>query len=76
MTEFSIFLSDMNAVNVLYNAAQKRDYDIELHSKNHIVPAKSLVGIFSFDLTKPVKVVSPKDNDCALKRELLDYICD
>ena len=75
MTEFFILLSDMGAVNKLYNAAEKRDYDIELHASNHIVPAKSLVGIFSFDLTKPIKVVSPKENDLELKRELFNYIC-
>ena len=76
MTEFSVLLTDMQAVNRIHDAAEKRDYSIELHSDNHIVPANSLVGIFSFDLTKPVKVVSKKDNDVALKRELFDYICD
>lgn len=76
MTEFSVLLSDMQAVNKIHNAAEKRDYTIELHSDNHIVPANSLVGIFSFDLTKPVKVVSTKENDLVLKKELLDYICD
>ncbi|MBR6572455.1 MAG: hypothetical protein IKK77_01890 [Clostridia bacterium] len=76
MTEFSVLLSDMQAVNKLHSAAEKRDYVIEIHSNNHIVPANSLVGIFSFDLTKPVRVVSSKENDLALKRELFDYICD
>ena len=76
MTEFSVLLSDMQAVNKIYEAAEKRDYIIEIHSDNHIVPANSLVGIFSFDLTKPVKVVSSKENDLTLKRELFDYICD
>ena len=51
MTEFSVLLSDMQAVNKLHSAAEKRDYVIEIHSNNHIVPANSLVGIFSFDLT-------------------------
>ena len=76
MTEFKILLSDMQAVNKLHDAAEKRDYTIELHSDNHIVPANSLVGIFSFDLTKPIRVVSSKENDLTLKRELFDYICD
>ena len=66
MTEFSVLLRNMEAVNALHNAAEKRDYTIELHFNNHVIPATSLVGIFSFDLTKPIKVVSSKEN----------YICD
>ena len=76
MTEFSVLLSDMQAVNKLKSAAEKRDYAIEIHSDNHIVPANSLVGIFSFDLTKPIRIVSSKENDLSLKRELFDYLCD
>ncbi len=76
MTEFSVLLQNMEAVNALHSAAEKRDYLIELHFNDQIIPATSLVGIFSFDLTRPIKVVSSKDNDTTLKRELFDYICD
>lgn len=76
MTEFSVLLSTMEAVNTLYEAAEKRDYRIDLHAADHIVPAVSLVGIFSFDLTKPIKVVSYKENDLELMQELFDYIVE
>ena len=36
--------------------ANEKPYDIELLSGKYIVNAKSIMGIFSLDLSKPIKV--------------------
>ncbi len=38
------------------------DYDIDLVSGRYVVDAKSIMGIFSLDLSKPISLVAHTDN--------------
>ncbi len=54
MTELKIKLESLNSVNAFVAAAQKKDYDIDLMQGKYLVNAKSIMGIFSLDLTRPM----------------------
>lgn len=50
-------------------------FDIDLSSGRYIVDAKSIMGIFSLDLTKPILVDSHSSKDQALKDRLSAFLC-
>ena len=50
-------------------------FDIDLSSGRYIVDAKSIMGIFSLDLAKPILVDSHTDKDQQLKERLRGFIC-
>ncbi len=56
MKSFKISLSSINDVKNFVNAAGKQMCDIDIVSGRYIIDAKSIMGIFSIDLTKPVTV--------------------
>lgn len=56
MTVFNIKLSSINDVKALVNAATEMACEIDLISGRYVINAKSLIGIFSIDLTKPITI--------------------
>ena len=56
MKTFNIMLKTINDVKDFVNIAAKFDCDIDLSSGRYVVDAKSIMGIFSLDLSKPIKV--------------------
>ncbi len=56
MVTFRIMLKSINDVKDFVNIVNKYDFDVDLTSGRYIVDAKSIMGIFSLDLSKPIKV--------------------
>ncbi len=56
MKKFNIQLSSINDVKRLVNAATARSCDIDIVSGRYLVDAKSIMGLFSLDLSKPIMV--------------------
>ena len=56
MKTFNILLKSINDVKDFVNFSNKYDFDIDLTSGRYIVDAKSIMGIFSLDLSKAIKV--------------------
>ncbi|MDD6735569.1 MAG: HPr family phosphocarrier protein [Clostridiales bacterium] len=63
MKTFNLLLSSINDVKDFVNAVSKYDFDVDLTSGRYVVDAKSIMGIFSLDLSKPIKVEVHSD-DC------------
>ncbi len=74
MKTFEILLSSINDVKNFVNTVSKYDYEIDLTSGRYVVDAKSIMGIFSLDLSKPIKVEIHNDNSDDLVSELKPYI--
>lgn len=51
-------------------------YDMDLRSGRFVVDAKSILGIFSIDLSKPIRMSIYSDNCEDLLTELKDYIIE
>jgi len=52
----NVDLNSINRVNDFVNIVSKYDDNIDLVSGRYVVNAKSILGIFSLDLSKPIKV--------------------
>ncbi len=50
-------------VKTFVSIVQKYSFEIDLRSDRYVVDAKSILGIFSLDLTKPLNV-EIHSNDC------------
>ena len=74
MKEFTVILGSINDVKNFVNVVTKYDYEIDLTSGRYVVDAKSIMGIFSLDLTKPIKVEAHSEHCEDLLAELDPYI--
>lgn len=63
MKSLSINLKMAGDVKEFVSTVTKFDYDIDLRSGRYVVDAKSLLGIFSLDLSKPITLEIHSD-DC------------
>ena len=56
-----IMLNSINDVKNLVNLVNKYDFDIDLSSGRYSIDGKSIMGIFSLDLEKPIKLTAHVD---------------
>ncbi len=68
MMEEKIMLDDLQKVNTFVAITMAKDYDIDLLSGKYLVNAKSIMGIFSLDLTKPLTLRWEADDTEFLKQ--------
>ena len=54
MKSFTIMLNTINDVKDFVNIVSKYDFDVDLISGRYAIDAKSIMGIFSLDLSKPI----------------------
>ena len=74
MRSFEILLSSINDIKVFVNIVNKYEFDVDLTSGRYVVDAKSIMGIFSLDLSKPIKVDVHSDDADAFIEEIKAYI--
>lgn len=67
MTEVKIRLSSVNDVKDFVVAVSFSSCDIDIAADRYIIDAKSIMGIFSLDLSKPLvlKINSKDENEIA-----------
>ena len=56
MKSVQVSLNTIDRVKNFVNVVSKFDYKFELMSEKGMVNAKSIIGIFSLDLTKPISM--------------------
>lgn len=76
MKTLHIMLSSINDVKNFVNIVNKYDCEIDLTSGRYVVDAKSIMGIFSLDLTKPIKMEIHTENADSIVDELKPYITE
>ena len=66
MYETMIELNAINDVKEFVNTVMLFDYDVDLVSGRYAVDAKSIMGIFSLDISKPIELnIHADDKDLA-----------
>lgn len=63
MKSINIKLSLAENVKTFVNTVNRYPYDMDLRAGRHVVDAKSILGIFSLDLSKPITLEVYTD-DC------------
>lgn len=74
MKSVQISLSMAESVKAFVNIVNKYPYDIDLHSGRFMIDAKSLLGIFSLDLSKPLVLEIHSDKCDDLLAEISKFI--
>ena len=74
MKKFKVLSGSINDVKNFVNIVTKYDYDVDLISGRYVVDAKSIMGIFSLDLTQPIDVEIHSDDCDAFVDEIKPYI--
>ena len=77
MISLKIRLSTIEDVKCFVNTASIADFDIDLSSGRYTVDAKSIMGIFSLDLTKEITARVYTDDEArlgALREKLAKFI--
>ena len=66
--------SSTESVKDFVNAVSHYPFDVDMHSGRYIVDAKSLLGIFSLDLAKPITCEIYSDNCAELLKDIAKFI--
>ncbi len=75
MLEKNTRLGSIEQVKSFVNLAMSKEFDVDLYSGKYIVNGKSIMGIFSIDLTKPIKMVATCDESDIFANEIESFVC-
>ncbi len=77
MKTVKISLNSIDKVKSFVNEITKYDNDFDLVSGRYVIDAKSIMGIFSLDLSKPIDLnIHADDNVDEIMAMLKPYLCD
>lgn len=76
MKSIIIKLDTINDVKNFVNTVSKYDFDVDLVSGRYAVDAKSIMGIFSLDLAKPIKVEIYSDSCTQFLSEINEFVTE
>ena len=62
MTEMKIALTTINDVKSFVDTVSRCDFGIDLSSGRYTVDGKSIMGIFSLDLSRPLSLLAYTDD--------------
>ena len=74
MQAVTISLTQVHQVQQFVNLVSKYHFDVDIVSGRYTVNAKSLLGIYSLNLNKPLKVLIYSDDCEELKTELKEFM--
>ena len=63
MKKVQISLNSIDKVKSFVNEISKFDFDFDLVSGRYVIDAKSIMGIFSLDLAKPINLNIQAEGD-------------
>ena len=77
MKTVHISLNSIDKVKAFVNESTKFDNDFDLVSGRYVIDAKSIMGIFSLDLSKPIELnIHSETNVDEILNILAPYIVD
>ena len=79
LNEFQVQLNTIDRVKRFVKICDDYEEDIDLSSGRYVIDAKSIMGIFSFDLTKPLSIrIHSNDADVVRRfnEEMSEYKYD
>ncbi len=76
MKSILLKMSFAEEVKTFVNIASRYPYDMDLRAGRHVVDAKSMLGIFSLDLSQPITLEVYADECDDLINDLKQYIIE
>jgi phosphotransferase system HPr-like phosphotransfer protein len=74
MKSVNVSFKSINDVKDFVNIVNRFDFDVDLTSGRYVVDAKSIMGLFSLDLSKPIKMDIHSEDCESLINELKQFI--
>ena len=74
MKKTNVMLDSISAVKKFVNIVSAYEYEVDLASGRYAVDAKSIMGIFSLDLSKPIQLTAHTDDADKFFTEIAKYI--
>ncbi len=74
MKSVTIRLSLVENVNKFVNIVSRYPFDMDLRAGRHVVDAKSILGIFSLDLSRPITLEIYSDDCEKLIEEITPFL--
>ena len=74
MVKLTVNIVSMQDADKFNKLCSKFDCDMDLQSGKYYVDAKSIMGIFSLDLSKPLFLNSGTDDEQKIKETFADFI--
>ena len=71
-----IKLSLVENVNKFVNIVSRYPFDMDLRAGRHVVYAKSILGIFSLDLSRPISLEVYSDDCDKLLEEIKPFLAE
>ena len=63
MKKVLVNLNNSTLIKTFVNIINKYPFEMDLHSGRYLVDAKSILGIFSLDLSTPIELEIHSDNE-------------
>ena len=76
MKSVMIRLSLVENVNNFVNIVTRYPFEMDLRAGRHVVDAKSILGIFSLDLSKPIVLEIYSDDCDDLLENIAPFLCE
>lgn len=76
MATVNISLTTIDDVKKFVNAVSKYDFEVDLTSGRYVIDAKSIMGIFSLDLSKPIKLTAGTDEKSPFFEDIKPFIVE
>ena len=76
MKKTTVMLDSISAVKNFVNIVTAYDFEVDLASGRYAVDAKSIMGIFSLDLSKPIQLTAHTDDADKFFAEIKEFIVD
>ena len=74
MKKTTVMLDSISAVKKFVNIVTAYDFEVDLASGRYAVDAKSIMGIFSLDLSKPIQLTAHTDDADKFFTEITEFI--
>ena len=76
MVKLTVKIVSMQDADKFNKLCSKFDCDMDLQSGKYYVDAKSIMGIFSLDLSKPIKMEIHSDDCDAFLKEIQRFVVE
>ncbi|CDZ24507.1 hypothetical protein CCDG5_1393 [[Clostridium] cellulosi] len=76
MVSYKIMLNTINDVKNFVNIVSKYEFEVDLTSGRYVIDAKSIMGIFSLDLSKPIRLDAQCDANSKFIEEIKPFIVE
>ena len=75
MTKVKVLIPTMDDVKAFVNIINHYQYDFDLVSGKYVIDAKSIMGIFSLDISVPIDlIIHTEDDTSALLKDIDQYL--